>query len=52
MSVPTGAVDAAHDPVPADMVAVHNVVSPFGPVVKVTEPVGVPGPVTGATVAA
>lgn len=48
MSVPTGAVDAAQDPVPAVRVAVQSMVDPT---LKVTVPPGVPEPDVDATVA-
>ena len=38
-SLPTGAVEAVHDPEPADNVMVHNVVDPT---VTTTDPMGVP----------
>jgi hypothetical protein len=39
-SVPTGAADELHEPMPPDSVAVHSAVDP---VEKVTDPLGVPG---------
>jgi hypothetical protein len=49
VSFPTGAAAESHEPVPPESVAVHRFVEPA---MKVTEPVGVPGPVVSATVAA
>jgi len=48
VSLPTGVLEVEHDPDPDDSVAVHSVVEP---VLNVTEPVGVPLPEDGATVA-
>jgi hypothetical protein len=48
VSFPTGVTDELHVPEPPDSVAVHRGVDP---VEKMTEPVGVPEPNVGVTVA-